>query len=118
LGTVLALATLLVAALAPAYAPRRPTQTVLYGVVRDHLEGFLRWASESYDKPLPRYVEQEMREYLRCGVFAYGFLVCHCDSCGRDLLVAWSCKGRGICPSCAGRRMANVAASLVENVLP
>src|SRR5215813_331146 len=29
-----------------------------------------------------------------------------------------SCKRRGLCPSCAGRRMAQTAAHLVEQVLP
>jgi len=41
-----------------------------------------------------------------------------CESCDHDLLVAFSCKLRGLCPSCAGRRMANEAASLVDRVLP
>jgi hypothetical protein len=34
----------LVAVLAPAYAPRRPTETVLYGLVRQHLESFVAHA--------------------------------------------------------------------------
>jgi hypothetical protein len=102
-----------VARLAPPYLPRRPTETVLYRVVRDHLETFLAHARESYTRPLPRYVEEELRGYLRCGVFSYGFTRCRCDRCGHDLLVAFSCKGRGICPSCAGRRMANTGAPLV-----
>ena len=59
-----------------------------------------------------------LETFLRCGVFAHGFLRAHCDECGNDLLVAFSCKGRGICPSCAGRRMANTAAHLVDRVLP
>src|SRR4029077_17556415 len=42
----------------------------------------------------------------------------HCDACGHDLLVAYSCKGRGLCPSCAGRRMSSTAAHLVDRVLP
>jgi hypothetical protein len=107
-----------VATLAPAYAPRRPTETALYGIVRDNLETFLSWARETYAKPLPRYVEQELRAYLRCGVFAHGFVHCRCDDCGHDILVAFSCKQRGACPSCAGRRMANTAAHLVDRVLP
>jgi len=107
----------LVAALAPAYRPRRPTETVLYAVARDHLETFLAHARDTYSAPLPRYVEEELRGYLRCGVFAHGFVLCRCDECGHDLLVAFSCKARAVCPSCAGRRMANVAAHLVENVL-
>ena len=106
------------AALAAPYKPRRPTESVLYGTVRRHLESFVAWARETYDRPLPRYVENELRAYLRCGVFAHGFVRCRCDNCGHELLVAFSCKARGICPSCAGRRMANTAAHLVDRVLP
>ncbi len=56
--------------------------------------------------------------YLNCGVFSEGFTRCHCDACGHDLLVAFSCKSRTVCPSCAGRRMANTAATIVDRVLP
>ena len=42
----------------------------------------------------------------------------HCDQCGADRLVPFSCKGRGFCPSCTGRRMADTAAHLVDRVLP
>ena len=105
-------------ALAPAYRPRRPTETVLYSVMRDYLETFLPHARDSYEAPLPRYVEDELRDYLKCGVFAHGFVRAHCDACGQDLLVAFSCKARSVCPSCAGRRMANTAANLVDRVLP
>jgi hypothetical protein len=107
-----------VAALAPAYAPRRPTETVLYGLVRQHLESFLAYAREQYDGGLPRYVEQELRTYLKCGLFSEGFTRCHCDACGHDLLVAFSFHGRTVCPSCTGRRMANTAAFLVDRVVP
>jgi len=107
-----------VAVLAPTYAPRHPTETVLYGLVRQHLESFLAHAREHYESGLPRYVEQELRAYLKCGVFSEGFTRCHCDTCGHDLLVAFSCHGRTICPSCTGRRMSNGAAHLVDRVLP
>ena len=43
------------------YAPRRPTETILYAIVRDHLEAFLAHACESYERGLPRYVEQAFR---------------------------------------------------------
>jgi hypothetical protein len=107
-----------VAALAPAYAPRRPTATVLFALVRQHLESFLSYAREHYDKGLPRYVEQELRAFLKCGLFSEGFSRARCRACGHDLLVAFSCHGRSICPSCCGRRMANGAAHLVDRVLP
>ncbi len=106
------------ASLAPAYTPRRPTETVLHQLVRQNLESFLAYAREHYDGGLPRYVEKELRSYLSCGVFSEGFTRARCDACGHDLLIAFSCHGRSVCPSCTGRRMANVAAHLVDRVLP
>jgi hypothetical protein len=41
-----------------------------------------------------------------------------CASCGQGFVVAFSCKGRGVCPSCNGRRMAQTAAHLVDRVIP
>jgi hypothetical protein len=35
-----------------------------------------------------------------------------------DRLVAFSCKGRAVCPSCGGRGMAERAAHLVDRVFP
>ena len=49
------------ARLAPAYEPRRPTETVLYRTVRENLETFLAKTREAYERPLPRYVEAEFK---------------------------------------------------------
>ena len=106
------------AVLAPAYVPRRPTETVLYRIVQRYLESSLAYARDSYDGGLPRYVEAELRGYLKCGVFSEGFTRAHCEVCGHDLLVAFSCKSRAACPSCAGRRMANTGAAIVDRVSP
>jgi hypothetical protein len=100
---------------APAYERHRPEETVLYGVVQSELESFL---ARVRDRPLPRFVVREFRGFLECGILAHGFLRVHCDACGRDRIVAFSCKGRGFCPSCLGRRMADTAAHLVDRVLP
>lgn len=99
------------------YTPRNPEATVLYRVVAGQLETFLRRQAE-HDRPVPGFVEREFRSFLECGIPAYGFLRVHCDSCGRDRIVAFSCKGRVWCPSCGGRRMADTAAHLVNRVLP
>ena len=40
------------------------------------------------------------------------------EGCKHEHLVAFSCKGRGFCPSCAARRMAETGAKFVEEVLP
>ncbi len=41
-----------------------------------------------------------------------------CAACKRDCVVAFSCKGRGFCPSCGTRRMVDTAAWLVDRVIP
>lgn len=101
-----------------AYQRHRPEQTVLHAIVREHLIAFLREADEHYARPLPRYVRRTFEDYLRCGLPEHGFLRVRCDHCGLDRVVAFSCKERGVCPSCAGRTMTNTAAHLVDRVLP
>lgn len=90
---------------------------MLYQTVQAELETFLARA-HARERPVPRFVERELRAFLRCGILAYGFVRVHCDECGLDRVVAFSCKGRGFCPSCGGRRMADTAAHLVDRVLP
>jgi hypothetical protein len=51
-------------------------------------------------------------------VLAHGFARLRCAACGFERFVPFSCKGRGFCPSCGGRRMAERAAHLVDRVLP
>ncbi len=60
----------------------------------------------------------EFESYLKCGQLEHGFLRVRCDTCHAEHLVAFSCKRRGICPSCGARRMAETAALLVDDVLP
>ena len=70
-----------VAALCPTYERRRPELTALHIVVREHLETFLATVREERGKALPRYVEQELRRYIRCGIPAHGFLRVACKRC-------------------------------------
>jgi hypothetical protein len=100
------------------YVRRRPEDTVLHRVVREHLETFLAEARlRGEGNGLPVFVEREFREFLSCGVLARGFARFRCTDCQHEILVAFSCKGRGFCPSCCGRRMAELAAHLVDGVL-
>ncbi len=103
----------------PTYRPRDAEHTVLHQVIREHLESFLRAAAEAGDGVgLPAFVEREFREFLTCGAFDGGFARFRCESCAHEHLVPYSCKGRGFCPSCGGRRMTERAAHLVDEVLP
>jgi hypothetical protein len=98
--------------------PRRtPETTVLYRAVQQNLETFLASAREQ-GRVVPRFVERELRAYLTCGILAHGFLRVRCDDCGRERLVAYSCKTRSCCPSCGARRMSDTAAHLVDRVFP
>lgn len=102
-----------------AYEPGDPTTTVLHRVVRDHFETFRAQAASLRDgEGRPRFVEQEFRDDLRCGCLAGGFARFRCVACGHHRLVAFSCKGRGFCPRCGGRRMAERAAHPVDQVFP
>lgn len=103
----------------PLYRPRDAEHTVLHQVIREHLETFLNAAAEAGGgEGLPRFVEREFRKFLACRVFEHGVARFRCEGCGREHLVPFSCKGRGWCPSCGGRRMAERAAHLVDAVLP
>jgi hypothetical protein len=102
---------------APVYCPRNPEESILYGVVAAQLETFLE-RQQRRDRIVPRFVERELRSFLECGILANGFLRVYCDACRKDRLVPFSCKGRGFCSSCGGRRMADTAAHLVDRVFP
>ena len=68
----------------------------------------------------PRFVcvEEKLRGYLECGLLCFGFARALCMTCRTGFVVAFSCKGRGVCPSCNGRHMAQTAAHLADHVIP
>ena len=101
----------------PPYQRHRPEQTLLYQIVEQHYPTF-RDVMATQGKSLPIHVQQEFSEYLKCGRLEHGFLRVQCTQCRHEHLVAFSCKRRGICPSCGARRMAESAALLVDEVLP
>ena len=104
---------------AGAYQPRDAEHAVLYRVIEEHLDAFLATARQNGDgASLPAFVEQEFRDFLTCGVLAHGFARLQCTECALERLVPFSCKGRGFCPSCGGRRMTECAARLIDEVLP
>jgi len=101
------------------YRRREPENTLLHQVVREHWKTFLAEVAGRTDgSTLPGHVTAEFERYLRCGILAHGFARVRCTSCGDELLVAFSCKGRGFCPSCATRRMQGTAVHLLDHVVP
>ena len=98
------------------YKRHRPETTLLYQLVERYYPDFTTNLVEQ-GKHLPKYVEREFDEFLRCGRLEHGFLRVVCGDCKHEKLVAFSCKRRGFCPSCGARRMAESAALLVDDVL-
>jgi len=108
-----------IGSIAPAndYVPRCANEKLVYRMVTEEVDGLLA-ESEAHGHRLPSFVESTFRDFLTCGVPEHGLLRVHCDQCGHDRVVAFSCKRRGVCNSCGGRRMAETAAHLVDRVLP
>ncbi|MBV1861957.1 MAG: transposase zinc-binding domain-containing protein [Nannocystaceae bacterium] len=60
----------------------------------------------------------ELEAFITCSDFEHGFSVAQCRRCGDCLRVPFARKSRGICPSCMGRRKAEITTLLVEHRLP
>jgi hypothetical protein len=104
----------------PVRLPSQPDASPLDGVGFRALLGrtLPRLVARLGDDPWPGHVQDELYAAVACGAPEEGFLWVSCDDCGVHRLVAVSCKGRGFCPRCGGRRMAQGAANLVDDLLP
>ena len=101
------------------YERHRPEPTTPYAVVRDNVETLYAAVAAGFEgAALPPFVRRELEGYLDCGLLCRGFARLKCESCAEQHLVAFACKGRGICPSCLGRKMCQTALNLTEHVLP
>ncbi|MGB3726868.1 MAG: transposase zinc-binding domain-containing protein [Glaciecola sp.] len=98
------------------YKRHRPENTLLYQLIERYYPDFKEALSQQ-GKHLPKFIEREFDDFLRCGRLENGFLRVVCGDCKHEKLVAFSCKRRGFCPSCGARRMAESAALLVDDVL-
>ncbi len=95
----------------------RQEETILFLIVEQHFPAFQRRLAE-LKQPLPAFVLDEFRSYLACGRMEHGFVSVKCDGCRHELLVTFSWKKRGFCPSCGSRRMVEPAAHLIDHVMP
>jgi len=101
------------------YERRRPELGTLHRVVRENLQTLYAAVEQGFTgAALPEFVRRELEAYLDCGLLCRGFALLECEDCSERRLVALSCKGRGFCPACLGRRMVQTAANLVDHVLP
>ena len=73
------------------YQRRQPEDSVLYRIVRGHLDAFLARATGEDGGHLPGFVRRELEAYLRCGLLEHGCLHVRCEGCGDDMVVALIC---------------------------
>ena len=99
------------------YRRRQPEDAVLYRVLAANVETFIA-DRELEGRAVPSRVAKELRAYLKCGILHYGFVRVVCPGCQFEMPVGYSCKGRGFCPSCCGKRMAEAVEHLIDHVLP
>ena len=103
------------------YRQRQPKETIFHQVISEHFPKFvdtIEQGDETLVARLPDHVEAEFDAYLKCGLLEHGFVKMSCEDCKATLLVPLSCKKRGFCPSCIGKRMNEGAAFFVANVIP
>lgn len=89
------------------YRRRKPEETPLYRIVyhgRDELPRVWEERFQGIFGVLRDEVLETFDEYRNCGLLQHGAALVYCDACKHSLLVAFSCKKRGLCPSCNAKR--------------
>jgi hypothetical protein len=102
------------------YRQRQPEDTPLYRIVyhgRDELPRVWEERFEPTYGALRDEVLETFDEYLNCGLLQHGAARVYCDTCKHSLLVAFSCKKRGLCPSCNAKRAVKFGEHLYDSVL-
>ena len=102
------------------YTPRKPWDEPLYQLIyqyREELE--YKWDElffEKYGHLRPEVIDAFDR-FLNCGILRHGCARAQCQKCNNSILIAFSCKRRGLCPSCSAKRALLFAENMHENVL-
>ena len=102
---------------APEYRRRDPKGSTLYQAIEAGLPSLLQ-ELQSQEKSLPFHVAREFEEFQKCGVLEHGFIRVKCTQCRHEKIVGFSCKRRGFCASCAGKRMVESGVFLSEAMFP
>ena len=66
------------------YERRRPEETILHCLVREHFATFLAQVEARTGTGLPEFVKDEFEAFLECGILAHGFLRVRCADCAHE----------------------------------
>ena len=101
------------------YRRRNPFSSPLWILLDKYYEQFEIEFAERYEKVygfLRPAIGFAVGKFLKCGDLREGFARVHCDGCGHDMFVAFSCKSRCLCPSCHQKRILELGMHIVEDV--
>ena len=102
------------------YKRRHPERTEYNRILEANFEAFERNYPELFEEDygyLRKDVMSAIYAYLDCGIPENGVARVRCE-CGTDFFVAFSCKKRMICPSCATKRSILFSEKVREIVKP
>jgi len=91
------------------YRARNPRATPLYRLFDAHFDEVRGQWEERFERKCGfwrSFVDEQVLRYLDCGLFENGFARVRCPECAEEYLLAFSCKTRELCPSCAAKRSA------------
>jgi len=101
------------------YRRRDPFSSPLWKLLDKYFDIFKAVYAERYESKYGFFrscISFAVSKYLKCGDLREGFARVHCDGCGHDMFVAFSCKSRCLCPSCHQKRILELGMHIAEDV--
>ena len=89
------------------YRQRHPERSVFYRVFFHYFDRFLLEYENRFEREygyLRPVIQEVVDKYLDCGNPKCGFARIRCSDCRKEMLLTFSCKVRGFCPSCHAKR--------------
>jgi len=80
-----------------AYRARSPRATPLYRLIEGHFDEVRGQWEERFERRYGfwrDFVDEQVLQYLDCGLFENGFARIRCPDCAEEYLLAFSCKRR------------------------
>ncbi len=104
----------------PMYRPRDPRASPLFQLFETHYETVKSVWEERFESQYGFWQgrwDRAVAAYLDCGLFESGFAIVRCPVCKAEFHVAFSCRCRGLCPSCSAKRAAIFSELLEHRIL-
>ena len=102
------------------YRPKQVWRSPLYRIIYHYREQFESQYTDLFENQygfLRKEVIDALEKYLNCGILRHGAARAKCQKCSHSILIPFSCKRRGLCPSCQAKRAVLFAENLHKNIL-